>query len=459
MIISEIENVLTKEECRDIIDNITDFNFQDMSNKYDPKKERNNSRLLVLDKDLSRYLWNQVEDVLERVIQENSIKLCPLGFDVLRGKWEFCGLNEAIRVNRYSSDRNEYFAPHKDAQYCPSGDERSIFSLVVYLNEGFQGGNTCYYLPKKPKEQTRAMTVEEEIKAEGGLEDGFDRVIVFPVTGMAVFFSQNILHESTPLVLRETTEYKFILKTDIMLRRKDKPLGFAVGIKEKDHYFECLNYFREAQQKELDDETIEAGQLYERAVSLRYCYPAALKKIEHLAPDFLNVPNADIFPACVWENIFSYLSGQDAERLVYAFPDLKPIRALQENRFWSKSAKAAYVNNRPMFYPKVDTQHGIYTCFEFPDANFFRENEEGCCRVAAMYSFVLLGHSPSDSMYTVRFNPDSQEICVVPLDKLLLDAFCKRPSYGAIYKVKQQGKIQNVCKYFSESVDRDYMAL
>ena len=141
----------------------------------------------MLDNDLSKHLWNQVEDVLERIIQENCIKLCPLGFDVLRGKWEFCGLNEAIRVNRYSSDRNEYFAPHKDARYCPSGDERSIFSLVVYLNEDFQGGNTCFYLPRKLKEQTITMNVEEEIEAEGSLEDGFDLVNIVPMTGMAVF--------------------------------------------------------------------------------------------------------------------------------------------------------------------------------------------------------------------------------------------------------------------------------
>ena len=63
-------------------------------------------------------------------------------------------------------------------------------------------------------------------------------------------------------------------------------------------------------------------------------------------------------------------------------------------------------------------------------------------------------------MYTVRFNPDSQEICVVLLDKLLLDAFCQRPSYGGIYKVKQQDKVQNVYnKDFSEIVDRNYVAL
>ena len=35
----------------------------------------------------------------------------PLGFDVLlRGHWEFCGLNEGVRVNSYSSETGEHFA-------------------------------------------------------------------------------------------------------------------------------------------------------------------------------------------------------------------------------------------------------------------------------------------------------------------------------------------------------------
>ena len=148
MFICEIDNVLTVKECTDIIDASSTCNFQNMDSKYDPKKDRNNSRLLVLDPDLAKHLWSQIETVLLRVIQDNHITLCPLGFDVLKGNWEFYGLNEGVRVNKYCSEKSNYFAPHKDAQYCPSGDKRSIFLLVLYLNEGFQGGETHFYLPK-----------------------------------------------------------------------------------------------------------------------------------------------------------------------------------------------------------------------------------------------------------------------------------------------------------------------
>ena len=458
MFICEIDNVLTVKECTNIIDASSICNFQDMDSKYDPKKDRNNSRLLVLDPDLARYLWSRIETVLLHVTQDKDITLCPLGFDVLRGHWEFCGLNEGVRVNRYSSDRREYFAPHKDAQYCPSGDKRSIFSLILYLNEGFQGGGTYFYLPKNVKEESKAMTTEEEIETEGGLENGFDPVNIIPRTGLAVLFSQNILHESSPLVTPETPSYKFVLKTDIMLKRIDKPLGFSVSREEKEDYFECLNYFRQAQQKELEGKISDASVLYELALSLRYCYPAALKNAEHSTTAIVRAPATKIFPACVWENIFTHLNGQDAERLVYVFPELYSIKRLQDERSNSK-LEARLVSKRPLFYPKIDLQHGIYTFFEFPDADFFEANEEGCCRVAAMYSFFLLGHSPSNAIYTVRFNPDTQEVCAVPLDKLLWDVFYNQPCYGTIYKVKQQGKLKDAYEDFVASVDRNYMLL
>ena len=185
--------------------------------------------------------------------------------------------------------------------------------------------------------------------------------------------------------MQEIPDYKFVLKTDIMLKRKDKPFGFSVTLEENRDYFECLSYFRQAQQKELEGKINDASYLYELALSVRYCYPAALKNREHSAV-ILRVSAANVFPACVWENIFTHLNGQDAERLAYAFPDLNSVKRLQNGRSNSKLG-AMPVSKRPLFYPKIDLQHGIYTCFVFPDADFFKANEEGCCRVPACIPF------------------------------------------------------------------------
>ena len=241
-----------------------------MDIKYDATKERNNSRLLVLDSDVADFLLDRIEAILSTVVRDHNIALVPLGFDVLRGNWEVSGVNKALRINKYSSERREFFACHKDAQYCPSGDERSILSLVLYLTEGFKGGETYFYLPKNSEVYTKGMTVDEEIRAHGRLNNAFRQLKISPVKGSAVLFSQNILHESIPLKPQETVD-KFILKTDVMLKRKDKPFGFSVSIQEKEDYFTCLNYFREVQQKELVGDKNEASQFYERALLLQCC--------------------------------------------------------------------------------------------------------------------------------------------------------------------------------------------
>ena len=458
MIICELDSVLTEKQCKEIIHGSNLCKFQDMSLKYDAVNQRNNSRLLVLDPDLSRFLWKQIEVVLADVIRDYEISLYPLGFDVLRGSWELSGCNEALRINKYSSGRSEFFAPHKDAQHCPSGDERSFLSFVLYLNEGFKGGETCFYLPNNMELHTKGMTVDEEIEGCGGLENGFERVKVTPATGSAVLFSQHILHESTPLLPQVPPGAKLVLRTDILLQRKEKPVGFSVSIKEKDDYFKCLNYFREAQQQELNGKPNEAGQLYERALSVRYCYPAILGNVKFSKEFDSTVSAINLLPSVIWENIFVYLNGQDAERLIYAFPDLRSIKQLHELRFASEM-KLLPDDKRPKFYPEVEYQHGIYTCFRFSDVDFFRANETGCCRVAAMYSFFLLGQNPSDKMYPVRFNPDTQEVCALPVESLLWSTFYNQPCYGAVYKVRQHGEIENPCKDFAASVDRDYMSI
>jgi hypothetical protein len=101
-------------------------------------------------------------------------KEVSLGFDVTRGVWDVHGLNEAIRINKYSGERKGYFGPHKDAQFCPNGDERSIMTLLIYLNEDFKGGETCFYFPKDATLSSKGMTIKEEIKSHVGLKKGIN---------------------------------------------------------------------------------------------------------------------------------------------------------------------------------------------------------------------------------------------------------------------------------------------
>jgi hypothetical protein len=283
-----------------------------MSDKYNSQLQ-NSSRLVVMDDRLARTLWRRLKfsNKLTKLVQNTQ----PLGFNV-QGQWEMSGVNSAMRINKY----------HKDAQYAPSGDERSLFSLLIYLNDNYDKGETKFYFPKIPsKTNVKGLTIKEEMEAYGGLENGYECVILKPKKGYAVIFTHNLLHEATTPDIQTSldTVERLILRTDVLVRRKEKPLGFAVCSDEKEDYLACLNFFREAQQNELKVyenlfrfvRTIEIGELYERSLSIRYCYPRLLelKMKESTVDTDDQKPLIDQLPPELWLHIFKLLHECDRE--------------------------------------------------------------------------------------------------------------------------------------------------
>ena len=446
----ELSSVLSSQECAEIIKNADKCIFENVSDKYRFGKQRNSSRLLTLDTTLAENLWQRIFKVLFKEIIDKEVSTQPLGFDVTRGVWDLDGLNEAIRINKYSAERKGFFGPHKDAQFCPNGDERSIMTFLIYLNEDFKGGETCFYFPKDSSLSSKGMTIKEEIKLHGGLENGYKCVKIVPKIGHAVLSSQSILHEA--LKVRRGTKY--ILKTDVVVKRSLKEFGFAVAEWEKEDYMKCLDYFRQAQQQELYQNFDVASDLYEKALSIRYCYPKAVNE----TPKDVDTSGYTRFPSEVWLHLFDFLSLCDVQNIVYAYPQLNFVMATWEQRRRNSSLRLCKSNVK--YLPTIQYQKGVVTSFVFPDAEFFREKKNGCCRVAAMYSFFLLGHSPQDDVYTVRYNPVTQEVCVVALETLLTDIFYGRRCYGSLYNVRQQDpKNRDPEKDFEASVDRSYMLM
>ena len=476
-----VNKLLDKEECQAITEKCRSKEAQSI--KFGGK--RNNSRLIIFDKVFSFYLWKKLVNSLKSYVDESNLKLYPLGFDVLRGDWELDGINEAIRFNSYNSYGKEKFEKHRDAQFCPSGDHRSFLSLVIYLNDDFKGGQTKFYIPKQ-------HDCSKEIDIAGAdWRRNFNKISVEPNIGSAVIFSQNIIHESVTI----KSSKKYILKTDIMLKRTT-PLGFQVCDVEKEDYYQCLNFFREAQQLELDNCSTKnnaINELYEKCLAIRYSYPAKalLRQSEEMkndafvngnfssksnakstpgeAADFLkkeenfqgHLNNSQqsndfqdssilpanafcIFPSEIWEKVFRCLCGDIVvEHLVNFFPMLDQIKKKVEEDF---------------IIPKLEYNSGIFTCVSFESSSFVKLHLGECCRVLSAYSVYLLGHSSSSKTYTVKYDPKSNETVAIPLKKFLLDVFYKQKCYGAVYKVRQQDENKKEPLHdFSFSVTRDFM--
>ena len=133
---------------------------------------RNNARVMVDDPALAAALWIRARPLI------------PARF----GRWEAVGLNERLRYYRY--DVHERFAPHYDGAFQRDDIEQSKLTFMVYLNEGFDGGETIFHKP-------------------GCM------ITVRPERGKALVFAHRQLHEGAAV----RRGRKYVLRTDVMYRK------------------------------------------------------------------------------------------------------------------------------------------------------------------------------------------------------------------------------------------------
>ena len=90
-----------------------------------------------------------------------------------------------LRCYRYAP--GQFFAPHFDGSFVRGPAERSLLTLMVYLNEPPEGGETHF------------------VDAE---------VTVKPRAGLALLFDHHLLHESRTL----RAGLKYAVRSDVMFR-------------------------------------------------------------------------------------------------------------------------------------------------------------------------------------------------------------------------------------------------
>jgi len=132
---------------------------------------RNNERVMFDDVELAKMLWARIEKDVPAQL----------------GQFWAMGLNERFRFYRYAP--GQYFRWHRDGCFARSRDERSLLTLLVYLNEDFVGGETEF--------------------------DTGNVFAVRPKTGRALVFEHGLRHQGAPV--REGRKY--VLRTDVMYQR------------------------------------------------------------------------------------------------------------------------------------------------------------------------------------------------------------------------------------------------
>ncbi|KAJ3099772.1 hypothetical protein HDU96_010560 [Phlyctochytrium bullatum] len=464
--VAVVEGLLSEAECAQIVNLQPPTSYRSLNGKYEVSK-RKGSRLLVLDEALASLLWKRLEPILTSAVATHNVSVVPLGFNVLGrgGQWRLHGINPAMRVNIQESG-NGFFAPHYDAQFCQSGEMRSVFSVIVYLNDGFEsGGETVFWRPKGDKAEVdvKGFTIDEEIEARGG-EAAFEKLVVVPKTGRAVVFGHDVMHQGKGFE-DEDIRVRYVLRTDVVVTREGGSMGFVVSEEEAPDYRLCLSYFREAQHKELEKAVKKAGELYERSLSIRYAYPRVLqrsrKSVTTRQLDFISR-----LPAEIQEHLVSFFDYNSVQRLVLAFPHLL---WLQE---YSYFLRQRVIGSSPAYQKLLSVANGggsgysssyaVYCKFgrscwiEFNDSDFFEANVEGCCRAAAIIAFFQLGQRLDAEVAPVAFDPVTQTVKAVEMEQLVTAAFLGEACYGSVFAV-EKGDETTVEEDFDNAVDRTFM--
>jgi hypothetical protein len=139
---------------------------------------RNNDRVIFDDVDFAEELWPQVS----RNFRKSFKGLTAVG------------INERFRVYRYLP--GQFFNWHQDGEYSRPDGSVSKFTLMIYLNDGVDGGGTSFADVFSPHVFTD-FTIE-------------------PATGKALMFHHPLSHRGDPIISGE----KFVLRSDVMFMDK-----------------------------------------------------------------------------------------------------------------------------------------------------------------------------------------------------------------------------------------------
>lgn len=172
-----VPGLFSPRECAALVRAAESFGFGATS--Y-PKEYRGNLRLTTRDPALAAAAWARLAPLVPPTVWENG------------RLFQAVGLNPLWRLAKYHP--GDRFAPHVDA-FFEDRHAKSMFTVNVYMNEGFDGGKTSFLFDDRP------------------------RLDVTPRTGLCLLFRQphaaQYVHEGERL----GSGLKYLFRTDVMYRR------------------------------------------------------------------------------------------------------------------------------------------------------------------------------------------------------------------------------------------------
>ena len=202
----ELRNVLSPKECEVFIKNAEEMGFTEaplniVTNGFDAVKNkktqtiRNSLRVLCqMPHNLNVAFSNRILPFIPNKININGETWNILKDECINPRWRF---------NKYA--QNMYFKPHVDTGYAWSWHKRCSMTIIIYLNEGFVGGETIFY--------PEGFTYKSNPK----------KLVIKPEIGKALIFVQrghyNPVHEGAQH--HSKGKYKYIIRSDLVFVTSD----------------------------------------------------------------------------------------------------------------------------------------------------------------------------------------------------------------------------------------------
>ena len=197
-----LENLLSLEECKNLIQATEKIGYISVAG-FD-KEVRSNSRCRTLDSGMSSAMLTRIYDHVPQTLIIDGLRWNLSGF---LDNWRYCKYN-----------KGEHFSPHYDGSKKFSTYEMSVFTVNIYLNEGFAGGGTRFYMDC----------------VENAPENNFDVAgpvthVVQPKQGSALIFNhcnKGYLHDGEQFVPTDAAQAKYIMRADLV---------YAIDVNDLDH--------------------------------------------------------------------------------------------------------------------------------------------------------------------------------------------------------------------------------
>ena len=272
-----LNNLLAPEECDFYIKECEKVGFSCLADQF-PSYYRINDRVLTLSHEMADAIFNRIEPLLTR---NDVIRVRPIGFGN-EGTWRPIRLNECIKIMKYTS--GGHFTPHFDGPWVPREDESSVFTVLIYLNTEYTGGETKFIA----EEDTTHVYHQ-----------------VAPSVGMGLVFNHDCFHEGTPVL----SGVKYLLRTEVMFRRVDtQMIPNPTKYEESESYNRALTLYRKSWQLEQNGDQKGFTDTYLQAIRLQ------MEAQRTVSADYRGELSRLAIPFELYIRIFSYLSAKDVTR-------------------------------------------------------------------------------------------------------------------------------------------------